>query len=893
MREPNVDVAGMRTVVGEGKAKTMRTKVKASLVGSPCVITFAAAVGATLSLGCGARTGLPSCDETPGESCPTEPGTGTDAGPSQVDAGTDAGSTLVIPNNIATGTKCTCSCTFGLNLGNNTQFGPTDIPVCLPPALNYKLGGPNISVADFTAGEMAYCQSTVQENLETILGGATGTCVPQAGVAPACTCTLASTQDLGPERDEPACDKPCVSTACTFLGPGANCDAVLESNGTIDVSQCSCNEAVGFATAPPGVPNSCPGPTTVCRPKPGLIDPPSVTTGLLTEFLGAMSSINVDPMRSSATATASFTDDLGLPHSDTETSNLTGSASLFGEARADGTADLILEFDMTGTDVTFHFSGVDIFDNPSVPVTGISFTGGTGVTTFHVDAAGNGVIPMNTLAIRSAAVVDGTQLLDDQLNAEMLNVTVDFVHKTFAIAPFMATISGQSATVTIAGAITNQPPTSIAGASQTVECTSPSGAPATLDGSGSFDPDGNLVAAAWYTGADFNPANAIAHSLTTSVVAPFSPPSTTSVYTLLVTDTGFQMNTSQTSITVRDTTPPTFAPLVASLVQTSCNPATEATVLAIPTATDACSATVAVTGAVISENGVAISPSLPVVNGTVSLAPGVFVIEWTAIDASGNVATTTQTLTVRLGVEANGTLTIDDRAVVQLPNGTPAAVGNTRTGPVTIGVVGKTGNVLTDGSVLLRSRAIVQGSIVAEGTFTPQPPVTVTGTITTGVQIALPPGKNLSGIVFPSPLGAARDLEPGVVETLPPGSYASIAVKSRAVLTLSSGTYFVGNLDLEPQATVNLNQAAGPVQLYVQSSIIDRGEIQSISGAAAGFVLGYAGTSDFDVQSPFLAGTLIAPNADVVISSLGSHAFTGELFAKSIEVQPDATLTCK
>jgi hypothetical protein len=57
-------------------------------------------------------------------------------------------------------------------------------------------------------------------------------------------------------------------------------------------------------------------------------------------------------------------------------------------------------------------------------------------------------------------------------------------------------------------------------------------------------------------------------------------------------------------------------------------------------------------------------------------------------------------------------------------------------------------------------------------------------------------------------------------------------------------------------------------------------------------VLGYAGTNTFFVQSPFLAGTVVAPNADVVISSLGANAFTGQLFAESYEVQPNATLTC-
>jgi hypothetical protein len=817
-----------------------------ALASSPLLLAFVLLV-ASLALGCGARTGLPTCG-VDGVTCPTVnvlPDGGTP------DAEADAGQPPPA-NHTATMAKCSCSCS------NLVHVTAATIPACLPPNLNYQLATgaqqaalQQLTDAEFVQAEDAYCNSTVATNLTGIVDD-----LPATGYLGCATCTCSVMAE--PEMDVDSCGVPCTEVECSSAASLQGCFF----GATIDIDACNCNTSD---------PNTCGVPaTTLCRAPPGTADPQA---GILTGLFAEQSTISVNSAESSVTATVS---------GDTETSTLSGNVSVYGEVQADGTANLVLDLGLTGTTVTFS----------SVPVTNITLVGGTGVATFLVAANGMGMIPQGVLSLRVGANINGMQIYDDQTNMMPLMVTVDFANDSFTIMPFSLSIGGTSATVSLSGTITNQPPRAVVGPNQTVECTSPSGAMVTLDGSGSFDPEGTIVETAWRAGSGFIGNAAFADSLTTTVEAPFSPPATTSVYTLLVANNDLQLSLAETTITVVDTIPPTFAPLPASIAQTLCNPATQATVIPIPTATDTCTA-VTVTGAIVSANGTTLITPIPVGSGSVSLAPGVYVIQWTATDQSGNVTTTTQTLTVSSGIEANGAVSIDNNAVVQLPNGTPSAIANTGTGQVSIGVTATTGNILTEGSVFLASRANVQGSIQAAGTLSEQPPVTVTGAITTGAHVPLPLGPTLSGIVLPSPLGAAFDLEPGVVGSLAPGAYTSIAVKSRAVLTLSSGTYFVGSLDLEPQAILNLKQAAGPVQLYVQSSIIDRGQIQSISGTAGSFVLGYAGTSTFYVQSPFLAGTLIAPNADVVISSLGANAFTGELFAQSFEIQPDATLTCE
>jgi hypothetical protein len=135
-------------------------------------------------------------------------------------------------------------------------------------------------------------------------------------------------------------------------------------------------------------------------------------------------------------------------------------------------------------------------------------------------------------------------------------------------------------------------------------------------------------------------------------------------------------------------------------------------------------------------------------------------------------------------------------------------------------------------------------------------------------------------------------LQPGATRTLAPGAYAALIVNSRAILTLTAGTYFFTSFDLESQSMLHLDQSAGAIQIYVSSSVIDRGVTTFTAGTPSAFLFGYAGTTMLSVESPFPGGTLIAPNAPVNIATLGSSAFVGHLFAKQVEIQPDSTLTC-
>ncbi len=94
----------------------------------------------------------------------------------------------------------------------------------------------------------------------------------------------------------------------------------------------------------------------------------------------------------------------------------------------------------------------------------------------------------------------------------------------------------------------NSAPMANAGPDQTLECRAPSGTPTTLNGSGSKDPDGDKLAYQW-TDAQ---GNVFGKTPIAKVVAALG----TQAYSLTVTDSAGAVASTQTHVTVRDTTKP-------------------------------------------------------------------------------------------------------------------------------------------------------------------------------------------------------------------------------------------------------------------------------------------------------------------------------------------------
>ena len=188
------------------------------------------------------------------------------------------------------------------------------------------------------------------------------------------------------------------------------------------------------------------------------------------------------------------------------------------------------------------------------------------------------------------------------------------------------------------------------------------------------------------------------------------------------------------------------------------------------------------------------------------------------------------------------------------------------------------------GTVTLRDRVLVRG-VVHAATVTLGNGVVVDGGIDR--QPKLDPPNALSWkVTFPGVTGGNVNLEPDRQRTLVPGRYDQVRVASRSTLKLSSGTYYLSSLQLEPQAVVSLEQSAGPVLLYVDSSLQLRGTFAVSGGGTPDLGLVFLGSSEVFVEVPF-SGALVAPNAKLTLRSV-SQAHTGFFYGKNLFVDAHA-----
>lgn len=233
----------------------------------------------------------------------------------------------------------------------------------------------------------------------------------------------------------------------------------------------------------------------------------------------------------------------------------------------------------------------------------------------------------------------------------------------------------------------------------------------------------------------------------------------------------------------------------------------------------------------------------------------------------------------------NNRLRVRNRAHIVPSSGSSALAVAMGTSTLDVGVEANLRSIVSQGNVLLRHRSRVEGSITTAGTVNQQQNVTIIGPILE--QQDLRPFSFRSwNVDFDSGLQGDVLLEPSAARELSPGHYGAVTLEPRSELTLNAGTYTFRSLRVEPQAILRLDDAAGVVFLYVGDTLAYHGAVQSESGSAAHFLLGYAGTQSTVIEGSF-RGTLVAPFADVTLSST-THV--GSVFAKTLEVRPGSRI---
>ncbi len=224
-----------------------------------------------------------------------------------------------------------------------------------------------------------------------------------------------------------------------------------------------------------------------------------------------------------------------------------------------------------------------------------------------------------------------------------------------------------------------------------------------------------------------------------------------------------------------------------------------------------------------------------------------------------------------IGLGATRSLTLGDRSMAGRAAPGPdqtldALITNTGTGTTRIGNDAHVGDILSKGPVTLGDRAGVEGFVRSGGSIGLGNGAYVVGSKLANATFAAPLTRSWS-VTLPTQIRPDVALEPDQQGSAAPGRYRKLVVKSRATLTLSAGTYFVETLQLEPQGTLKLDQSAGPVRLYVTSTLIYRGNVIAADGADPRLFVGYTSSNALALEAPF-KGTLVAPNASVRLATL-------------------------
>ncbi len=194
----------------------------------------------------------------------------------------------------------------------------------------------------------------------------------------------------------------------------------------------------------------------------------------------------------------------------------------------------------------------------------------------------------------------------------------------------------------------------------------------------------------------------------------------------------------------------------------------------------------------------------------------------------------------------------------------------------------QTGDVFSVGNVELKTGARVAGRVKTAGALIRASQTTVDGAIVEHATVQLP---TLNGFLSPVPSGADQIVSSGTV-ALNPGAYGNLIVKNGAQLRLRAGIYTMTSLVMETGSRLLFDEGTGPVKLYVGTTLIWRGTLQTVSGAHPSGFVAYQGAADTFLETAF-RGTVAAPFAKLVLRAVsGGH--TGAFFGRYVEVDTQA-----
>ncbi len=229
---------------------------------------------------------------------------------------------------------------------------------------------------------------------------------------------------------------------------------------------------------------------------------------------------------------------------------------------------------------------------------------------------------------------------------------------------------------------------------------------------------------------------------------------------------------------------------------------------------------------------------------------------------------------------------VDDRSKVM--DGTGQAPGAVASGggELYLGVGSLVGAATSGGHVELRNGALVDGDLWTAATVHMEPDSQITGELVQGADLE-PYGDSAWTPEFVGGPGTEVVLEPSQSETIAPGSFGRMHIKSGSSVNLSPGVYRFPEVFLEPESNLVLTSTDRPTVIYIDGSLTFRGKIidgSQPTNTRIPLLVVALGSSQVPVERPFF-GTLFAPNASVSVIG-GTHR--GAFFGYDVELHPEA-----
>lgn len=200
----------------------------------------------------------------------------------------------------------------------------------------------------------------------------------------------------------------------------------------------------------------------------------------------------------------------------------------------------------------------------------------------------------------------------------------------------------------------------------------------------------------------------------------------------------------------------------------------------------------------------------------------------------------------------------------------------------------KLNSIVAGGNVTLGARTAVAGDVTAGGSVSRPSSSSVSGTIRQNANLGAPrviqwayaaSGSNQGNVIANA--GSALDLVPG--------AYGNLTLNGQSSVTLHTGTYVFGNINVGSQSKLLVDSVRGPAQVYSGGQFTFGGSVATATAGIPQLLVGLTGTTAATVPSPFV-GVLLAPNATLNVQAALPVGHRAIFYAKDLVVQPDAVV---